>query len=270
MTRRKSFSGVSYDHLYHEILDEIDRNPEYSGEARGKGFKEISNLSFELLNPVDHYQVFNRERNFNLGFAEKFFAWMMSGDSDITKLTGVNPNAKNYMAEGELPDNFNTAYGPRIVRQLPRVIRLLKEDPGTRRAVIHILEEGDKVIWDVETKLEYPCTHAYQFMIRDGALNLYVLMRSNNMVLTVCYDVWNTAKLLQHVAKEVGVDVGTLNFNCTSAHFFSDEQELVTKVLRSWRAEQKYYGVQAERLAADIDSQILSDMLKEIQDETQQ
>jgi len=234
MKRSTSFRSESFEQIYHNVLEEIDSNPEFKGQARGNGFKEITNLSFELTNPRNNV-VRNPERNFNFEFAKKFFEWMMAGDSDITKLTGVNANAKNFMANGELPDNFSTAYGPRVVRQLPRVIELLRQDPGTRRAVIHVLEENDKIIWDVDTNLEYPCTHAYQFMIRNGKLNMYVLMRSNNMVLTVCYDVWNTSNLLLHVANELGIEAGSLHFNCTSAHFFDTEQPLVDKILGKWK-----------------------------------
>lgn len=230
---KKHFSSENFENIYIEILKEINENYEFKGSARGVSFKEITNINFELTN-IKNNLVSLKSRNFNLEFGNKFFDWMISGQTDISQLTGVNPNAKNFMANGELPDNFNTAYGPRLIRQIPSLIKLLNHDKESRRGFIHILEENDNLLWTIESKLEYPCTIGVQYLIRNNKLNSYVLMRSNNMVLTVCYDVYNFTKLQSYIAKLLNIEVGIYYQSIVSAHYFEKEQPLVDNILEEY------------------------------------
>ena len=85
----------------------------------------------------------------------------------------------------EFSDDGTTVYGgygPRLFNmhskynQIDTVINLLKEKPTTRRAVIQIYDAKD-----LEVKLkDIPCTCTLQFEIREGKLNLFTYMRSND------------------------------------------------------------------------------------------
>ncbi len=228
----KNYSADNFDIIYKNILRSIYYHPEFILNTS----KEIANLSFELTNPLNNL-VTSKIRNFNSEFAEKFFKWTWDGKSDMTELFDVNKNAKNFHSETE---GRNTAYGPRIVKQLPYIIDELKRDSDSRRAVINILEADDKEILEDKftnnNKTEFPCTNAITFFIRDNKLNIHVAMRSNNMVLTICYDVYNFANMLFKVHELLkdtypNLEIGTYYHNIVSSHILEKEYELTEKIL---------------------------------------
>jgi len=240
--KRKLFSGDSFEDIYIDILRELKRNPEFAPSPRGIGAREITNLSFELYDPRDRL-VWNKARDTNYEFAMKFFLWMINGDTDFSYVAGSNPKAKDFIDAPKddtkaMPSNFSTAYGPRINKQMPYIIEELKRDPDSRRCVIHILNEDDLNMLGTETKEEYPCTDSITFLIRDNKLNMYTHMRSNNMVLTLVYDVFNFTMLhewlfntLKNSGDFSGLALGTYYQNIVSAHYFDREQTLVDQIL---------------------------------------
>lgn len=227
----KNYTSHNFDDIYSNTIKSIYNNPEYILE----GSKEIANLSFELTNPINNI-VSSKTRDFNMVFAEKFFNWTWTGGSDMTELLDSNKNAQKYH---EL-EGRNTAYGPRIVKQLPFIIDELKRDKNSRRAVINILEADDKLLLEDKfigkSKTEYPCTNAITFFIRDNKLNIHVAMRSNNMVLTICYDVYNFTNMLFKVHELLkdtyqDLELGTYHHNIVSAHILEKEYSLAEKIL---------------------------------------
>lgn len=235
----KFFSGYCYEDIYLEILEELKDRPEYTPAPRGIGAREITNLSFELYDPRDRL-IWNKARDTNYEFAMKFFLWMINGDTDFSYVSGSNAKAVNFIDKPKddkaMPANFSTAYGPRILKQLPFIIEELKRDPDSRRCVIHILNEGDLDMLGTGTKEEYPCTDSFTFMIRENALHMYTHMRSNNMVLTAVYDVYNNTMLQEYLYTVLrktypDLELGTYHHSIVSAHYFEREQELVEKIL---------------------------------------
>ncbi len=236
---KKIFRNSNFETIYIEILREISNSPEFTPITRGTAAKEITNLSIELTDPRDRL-VWNKARDMNYEFAMKFFLWMINGDTDFSYVSGSNKRAINFIdapKDGKaMPSNFSTAYGPRILKQMPYIIDELARDKESRRAVIHVLNEGDLDMLGTDTKEEYPCTDSFTFLIRDNSLHMYTHMRSNNMVLTVCYDMYNMTMLHEYVYMRMkkiypDLNLGTYHHNIASAHFFMSEQELVDKIL---------------------------------------
>ncbi len=237
----KFYRNNSFEPIYLAILKDLWDNPEFTGEARGTLYREITNLSFELTNPYDRI-VWNQQRNGNYEFAMKFFLWMLNGSDDYAYVSGVNPNAANYVDPKKLnaPNqaNFSTAYGPRIVRQLPKIVDELLRDPGSRRAVVSILDEGDLEMLGTGTKEEYPCIESLTFFIRGNKLHCHCQMRSNNMATTVIYDVFCFTLFQEYLLKILQatmphLEMGTYQHHCTSAHYFDTQEELVNRILGS-------------------------------------
>ena len=235
----KKYRGDCFEDIYVAILTELMLNPEFTPAPRGIGSREITDLSFELTNPRARY-VWNRARDMNYEFAMKFFLWMINGDTDFSYVSGANKNAVNFIDKPKdpnaMPANFSTAYGPRILKQLPYILDELNRDPDSRRAVIHVLNEGDLDMLGTDTKEEYPCTDSFTFLIRNDQLQMYTHMRSNNMVLTLCYDVFNMTMFHEFLWRALSktmptLKLGTYYHNCVSAHYFEREQPLVDKIL---------------------------------------
>lgn len=241
---KKFFKSDSFESIYLDILDELKHDPEFTPCPRGIGSREITNLSFELTDPRDRL-VWNKARDMNYEFAMKFWLWMINGDTDFSYVSGSNKNAINFIDKPKddkaMPTNFSTAYGPRVLKQLPYILEELKRDPASRRCVIHVLNEGDLDMLGTDTKEEYPCTDSFTWMIRDDALFMYTHMRSNNMVLTLAYDIFNMTMLHEYVYKALKnfypeLKLGTYCHNIVSAHYFDREQGLVDAILNADKA----------------------------------
>ena len=167
---------------------------------------------------------------------------MINGSNDFSYVYESNKNAANFIdldKKNDVPLTFSTAYGPRIQRQLPFVLRELQNDKDSRRGIIKILFHDDlENFIDKETKVEYPCSSYFQFMIRDNKLNMYTSMRSNNMCKTIVFDVYNCTFLQEFLLNELkktypDLKMGKYHHHIVSAHFFNNEQELVNKILNS-------------------------------------
>lgn len=220
------YMGSNYDLIYHLMMRDI-----FYSEGR-----ELIAPTFVLTDPR-HNKVRSEARAFREEFADRFFNWTWEGHSDISELFGDNPNARKFEPE---VGGRNTAYGPRIKRQWEGLMQELEASPESRRATLLILEADDQEILpgkrEGNLKTEYPCTIALTFMVRGNALNCHAMMRSNNMVTTVCYDVYNFTNLMfkawQRLRKTYpALLLGSYYHTATSAHIVEDELGLAEKIL---------------------------------------
>ena len=129
---------------------------------------------------------------------------MLSGKPFLPKsFIKKYPHTKKFLDSGELPKTFSAAYGPKIKRQLPKVIKLLKNNKKSRWGIINILLEQDKTVWDWKTTMEYPCCINFQFNINDkDELCMHTNMRSQNIFSILPYDVYIFTELQKLVAKK--------------------------------------------------------------------
>ncbi len=122
--------------------------------------------------------LFSAKRDANPFFHLFEALWMLVGRRDVEFLRQFSEQAAN-LIEGQ------SSYGYRWrshfgVDQLYKLIRLLREDPTTRRAVI--------AMWDPATDLgsnlkDIPCNDTIQFSLRrNGYLDMQVFCRSNDMI----------------------------------------------------------------------------------------
>lgn len=116
---------------------------------------------------------------------------------------------------------FQGAYGPRIGDQLERVEEQLRRDPDTRQAVVSLWSETDRnPAWK-----DRPCTTEFQLMIRDGALDIHVFMRANDLWTGTCYDVFQFGQIQAAMASVLGIPHGTYYHHATSLHIYERDVE---------------------------------------------
>ena len=102
------------------------------------------------------------------------------------------------------------AYGPRLRRwhgmtdQLGQVRALLAEDPDTRRAVVQLFDPGA----DFRGYKDVPCTLGYRFFLRDGLLHMHTTMRSQDLWLGFCYDIFTATVIQELLAGWLGAGLG--------------------------------------------------------------
>lgn len=126
----------------------------------------------------------------------------------------------------------NSAYGYLMQKafgfdQVETVIKLLKHDPNSRRAVINLNTPHPGVMI---TKDE-PCTIALQFRIRKGNLDCTAMMRSNDIWFGTPYDVAFFTELQKYIAQRLGVGYGWYTHFATSLHMYDKDRDKVLDVL---------------------------------------
>ena len=153
--------------------------------------------------------------------------WILAGRNDIEWLSLYLPRAAEFSDDGL---TWRGGYGPRLrnfgaehhpdgvgVDQLAHVIKLLQDDPNTRRAVIQIY---DPVI-DAADGKDVPCNNWLHFTLRDGELNLLIATRSNDAFWGwsgINAFEWTVLQTL--IARILGVTVGQTTFCIGSLHLY--------------------------------------------------
>lgn len=106
------------------------------------------------------------------------------------------------------------------------VIELLKRDNDTRKAVLPIFHGTDLRFLDGSKRI--PCSMYYDFLIRQNGKGEKVLhicyhQRSSDFVQHFGNDVYLAWRLMQYVAKEVGVKPGYLYHTIDSLHAYKKD-----------------------------------------------
>jgi len=210
--------------------------------ARLAADMELINHTFKLqpFFHIDERAVTNPVRAFRHEFSRLMADWILSGKVAVSEeMKALNPNAGNFGTM--FNDILCTAYGPRILEQVPFVVRELQRNPDSRRACIMMLGTDDRHVADAlhagTTNCEYMCTYAFNFRVRNGALDMTVSMRSNNYTTTVCQDVYVFARLQEKVADLLQVAVGAYYHHTVSGHIFNGEAPKADAILKAYVTE---------------------------------
>jgi len=140
-------------------------------------------------------------------------------------LKRFNSNIAIYSDDGKI---FHAPYGYRLRKefgfdQFEHVIRILKADPDSRRAVLQI--------WHCELDLvkeskDIPCNDLMMCKIRDGKLNITVCNRSNDIIWG-CYgaNVVQFSVIQEYLAAMLDVGIGEYRQISDSYHAYTDNPQ---------------------------------------------
>lgn len=123
---------------------------------------------------------------------------------------------------------FDYTYNERMVI-LPYTIQLLRSDSDTRKAVLPIFNgngEDDTLYYHGNKRI--PCSMYYDFLIRQNGKGEKVLhicyhQRSSDFIIHFGNDVYLAWRLMEYVAKEVGVKPGYLYHTIDSLHAYKKD-----------------------------------------------
>ena len=145
----------------------------------------------------------------------------------------LNPGMwEEFLVETANGRKFDYTYAERINRKngpydddstvLDEVIKLLKQDNDTRKAILPIFTAGDTQYYDGSCRI--PCSMYYDFLIRDTGngkqLNITYHQRSADFVGHFGDDVYLAWCLMEYVAERVGVKPGYLFHTIDSLHAY--------------------------------------------------
>ncbi len=183
--------------------------------------RALFNVGFTLLNPLDNH-ITNKNRKWNLEYAEAEWQWYLSGDPSVKKLGeiyGKVPPIWQRMADSD--GNVNSNYGYQWKRncQIDYVCAKLKSNKKTRHAAISIYDAKEYSNYKKDT----PCTYAVQFTILNDKLNMSVYMRSNDLWYGFCNDQYQFSSLQKMIAYRLAIEVGTYYHHAHNLHLYNDK-----------------------------------------------
>lgn len=222
----KPVKDTNFAVSYLELLNSLVQEPDYVCDSRLGFMNEIINYSFKCSMVINWDTFHERFPHWNYEYAKAFFSWMMSGSTDMEVLAKLNPSVRKFMPGSEIPANFSTAYGPRLLGQWGQNLAEIKRE-NSRRVVFHILQPSDDFLRNIATKLEYPCCSNIMVFKRVGfdaipTVDAVATFRSSNCYITMLYDMYNIVEFVKAFVRSIGEDLefGTISFQLASAHIY--------------------------------------------------
>ena len=218
MTQFKSVNEA-WEYWYKQLAMQRGDAASRDGAVTG----EIINAVTVIDDPKDNL-VTSPIRKLSHKYAIGELLWYLSGSNKLDAIANYSKAWNKLSDDGE---TVNSAYGHRIFEkfgfdQWEHVKELLKADPNSRQAVIHIKEPNPEKTKDL------PCTVALQYFIRDGKLYATTYMRSNDIWLGFPYDVFTFTCLQIKMAFELGVGIGSYTHIAGSLHLYSRNVQSTT------------------------------------------
>jgi thymidylate synthase len=190
---------------------------------RGIRTRELLGVSFALSNPRGRVTTWAR-RSWSMALAVGELAWHFRGSDNVEELTHYAPSWIKYTDDGSRV--MGSCYGRKIFAggdesQWSVAKSILKFDPASRRAIIStdILSKSDA------TTRDKSCLSTMHFLIRNGKLDVFVNMRSNDIYLGLPYDVFLFSMFQERMAVELGVELGTYHHIAASLHVYETDIE---------------------------------------------
>ena len=205
----------AFEYWYDNILE--------NGIDTAVGTKAMYNVSFTIENPTDRI-ITTPWRKFKPDYAEMEWQWYLSGWPYVTE---IKKHAKIWdrMHGGDNRVNSNYGYQWQRNDQLKKVIEQLKNNHNSRQAWISIYDGKEKDDYQYDT----PCTMCVGFDIKNGKLDMTVIMRSNDLVYGFGVDQYCFSKLQEMVANELNLPVGTYTHFAHDLHIYERHYNMKTK-----------------------------------------
>ena len=166
------------------------------------------------------------ERKLGYRFMCAEAAWILGGDDRVETIAPFSRAVSSFSDDGV---TFFGAYGPRLMSQLAGAVDSLRSDRESRQAVINIWRENPPKTRDV------PCTISCQFMIRDNLLDAFVTMRSSDVWLGICYDIFSFSMFAAYALLELrdkSVRLGSLYHVAASRHLYERDLDGAEECLK--------------------------------------
>lgn len=200
-----------------------------------KGFtSEVLHILFELDNPIEKW-IYRRIPPMSISFALTELMWIVNGSQDAKIIDFWNPGLKNFAAD-EGNDFYYGAYGYRLrvahgIDQLERAYQALKNKPNNRQTVMLIWSPIRDIPYDdgKSQSNDIPCNICSLLKLRNGYLDWTQIMRSNDLILGLSYNLVQFTGLQEIMAGWLGAKVGLYNHYSDSLHIY-DKYENIDQI----------------------------------------
>ena len=220
------FSEKTIDDLLRAAFRKLLKSKSKLKATRGL-MTELTGVLLELTNPRARLSRTETKGRFFSCLGE--LLWYLATADD---LTFIRYYLSHYAEESDDGQTVYGAYGPRLFSmkgndQIANVVKLLRERPTSRRAVIQLFDAADIA----EHHKGIPCTCTLQLMIRGNRLIMFTNMRSNDVFIGLPYDVFAFTMLQEIVARTLAVEVGTYKHAVGSLHLYEKDRKAAQQYL---------------------------------------
>ncbi|QNE39439.1 thymidylate synthase [Hymenobacter sp. NBH84] len=213
-------------HQYHTLLQHILDHGTQKTDRTGTG----------TLSVFGYQMRFNLQEGFPLVTTKKVhlksiiheLLWFLQGDTNIAYLKehGVKIWDEWADANGELGPVYGkqwrswAAPNGETIDQISEVVRLLREQPDSRRILVSAWNVADLP----DMKLQ-PCHALFQFYVADGKLSCQLYQRSADVFLGVPFNIASYALLTLMLAQVAGLQPGDFIWTGGDTHLYSNHLE---------------------------------------------
>lgn len=238
---------------YLGTLRDVYFNYEFRSAPRGLPIREKLDYKFEVLNPVNE-PILTKDPERNKVIADYTYKEVELYNSCTNDVKDFSKASKFWEKLANPDGTVNSAYGyliwgnkshgnplyekdthnGNVTMRTPWewCVESLKTDKDTRQAILRfsLPEHAFKGVKD------FTCTLHGNFLIRDNKLNLSIVMRSNDMVLGLVYDLPWFISLMDKMIEELkptypDLTKGTYSHFVHSLHIYERDENKVKKML---------------------------------------
>jgi len=227
------FQGQTAEDVWLQLANAFRQSDGVRSQAgRGGPTKEILHAAISIADPRQRW-ILSREPPINVAFALAEVVWMMTGRRDLLFLEFWNRSFRNFVGPG--PD-LHAAYGYRLrnhlgVDQLVRAYEALSHNPDSRQVVLQIWDAGRDMPLPDGTPIgpDIPCNVVSLPKVRDGKLEWFQIIRSNDLFLGVPYNLVQFTCLQEIMAGWLKIECGSYNQISDSLHLYTRDEKYVQR-----------------------------------------
>jgi len=225
---------ATFDVIYKKLLKNILKDGiEDTNKRTGHKTKAIPGATFSTDIEKDGFPLLTlRKVPIRAFVAEQI--WFISGARkpadflrEYTKIWDVftNPN-----------DVVTVAYGYRWRKffgrdQLGLLIKHLKKDPSSRHGVIVTWDPGSDGLGGIK-RANVPCPYTFTINVIGGRVHMHNIVRSNDVILGLPFDVAGFALLQTIIAQELGFKPGIYTHTISNAHIYDLHYEGAKEMIK--------------------------------------
>jgi len=182
---------------------------------------EVQNYSFTILDTSDKSSCIDKQ-NYDWCVAE-FLERVSGKENNPGEAWKIRKDTwEPFLVYGKMDYTYSDRYSFDNT-QFDHVIEILKKDPDSRQAILHMHFPEDVLkATDMENPVRIPCSMYYQFMIRRGKLDIIYNMRSSDYDTHFRNDIWLADELRNYVASKLQMDTGLFHMNVGSLHRYKN------------------------------------------------
>ncbi len=256
-----------------EGLEEVNQSKQAGSERSTYLTKAIPGMHFSIDIEKDGFPLLTLRKIPVKGMVAEQ-AWFIMGSRKPEDF--LRSYTKIWDAFTNPGDVVTVAYGYRWRKhfgrdQLKLLIDLLKKEPGSRHGVVLAWDPSQDGL-SLQKKKNVPCPYSFTVNIIGGRLHLHNIVRSNDVMLGVPYDVAGFALLQCLLAQELGVKPGIYSHSISNAHIYDTHYEAAKEILKRKNDHAKITVVLPEKSYENIENrkyEVVDAIIKNISDQYQ-